>query len=470
MIVNDFRNNSIKSDSGFSLVELIICVAILAVATIPLMSAFSTSGSIIGKAQSLQNATSVAEAVMEEIKGSTIEQIRSNTTDYASVIESPAVYTYDSFDALTTSAKISYGSSKVGSKKGVLIQQNDTPFYVFFKPDAKSNAEAESANGEKFDVVATIDATKNYSGLVGETAADANSIELPVIERIDKGKHAVISKEINRLDLSAVETWKNNYRDIHHLKLDDPVSYFDSLSLTKEVIINIDGKDAESDPVKQADVDCYVRYYDSLKTSYDLDPCHISEKVYSGTFTGSTDSRVYVFYRTAVQAIHSNHKRNGVASCPAEEAVIKAENVTIKNVSDATRDEARQVYFILQEDDVYPTSDHPASPAATNNYYVLGAGNTKMTIKAEDASGASTADENSDLDADGVLESHDSSLMVITNIPNTANPTKKGHFYYNKKDDYIYEIDIRVYDKHGDEKAHLTSTKDAEKTPTPTPP
>ena len=463
MNANDIRGNIITYDSGFSLVELIICVAILAVATIPLMSAFSTSGNIIGKAQSYQNATSVAEGVMEEIKGSSIEQIRNNT-DYVSVVENPAVYTYDTFSVLDAATKISYGSGKAGSKKGALIQQKDSPFYIFFKPDAKSNADALSSDGEKFDVVATIDATKNYAGAVGDTAADANSIELPVIERIDKGKHAVISKEINRLDVSAVETWKDNYRDINHLKLSDTVTL---TSLTKEVKIYIDGKDSDSDPANnQADVNCFVRYYDTSKGSFDSDPCHISEKVYSGTFLGSSDTRVYVYYRTAVQAIHSNHKRKGVAVCPTEEGIIKIENVIIKNTSDATRSEARQVYFMMQEDDVYPTSTE------TNPYYVLDSGNTKMTITAEDDSGAaspSKADENSDLSHDGVLESSDGSLMVITNLPDTAGATGKAQFYYNKKDDYIYEIDLYVYDKHGNEKVHLTSTKDSERTPTPTP-
>lgn len=458
---NKAYDNSITGNLGFSLVELIICVSILAVATIPLMSAFTTSGHVIGKAQSMQNATSVAESVMEEIKGSTIEQIKNNT-DYGYVDDVPATYSYDSFATLGPAARITYVSGKIGSNKGMLIQQDEDPFYIFFKPDMKSNAEAASPDGEKFDVIATIDATKNYSGAVGDTAADANSIELPVIERIDKGKHAVISKEINRLDASAVETWRNNYRDRNHLLLSDTVTL---TSMTKEVIITISGKDADSNPEKQADVECIVRYYDSSKADFASDPCHVSEKVYSGTFLGTSDSRVYVFYKTAIQSIHSNHKRrDSLSLCPPDESVINRENIIIKSTSDDIRDKARQVYLMMQEDDEYPTSD--------SKYYVLGEGKTKMTITAEDGSGVALpkkATANSDLSTDGVLESSDKSLMVITNLHNNAGATGKSHFYYNKKDDYIYEIDVAVYDKNGKERAHLTSTKDAEKTPTPTP-
>ena len=453
-----YQKKLINDNEGFSLVELIICVAILAIAAIPLMSAFSTSGIVIGKAQSVQNATSVAESVMEEIKGSSIEQLKHHT-NYG--YKTDTSISYSGFSVKSAADKIAYGSGKIGSKDAVLIQQEGKSFYVFYKPDVKADADPSSADGEKYDVVATIDATTRYNttDAVG-TAEDANSIELPVIERIDKGKHAVISKEINRLDSSVVETWKDNYRDKMHLTGDADPAYFSTLKITKEVEIDIDDPTNSDEPTDhEANIECTVRYYDTSKGSFASDDCHVSEKVYSGSFLGTLDTRAYIFYQTARQSIHTNNVVNSLSNT---ETVINKENIIIKSTSTDSRvDNPRQVYFILQEDKKHSTSD--------SNYYMLGAGNTLMTITANDGSGSVAVSANSQntLSADGVIESTNKSLKVITNLPKTI--TDKTSFYYNEKDDYIYEVDVYVYDKNGTERAHLLSTKDAERTPTPTP-
>ncbi len=420
-------DNLISDNRGFSLVELIVCIAIVAIATIPLMSAFSTSGIVIGKAQSIQNATSVAESVMEEIKGSTIEQLK-NTTDYVSKVDETV--TLSGFNSKSAAQRVAYGNGMLDdadTDKAALVQKKDAPFYVFYKPNVKSN------DGESFNVVATIDATESYIGSTGDTAIDANSIELPVIERIDKGRHAVISKEINRLDSSAVETWKNNYRDKNHLAMTETVTVS---SMNKEVEIKIDESGSA------IEIGCTVKYY--VGASYASDEYHIEEKVYSGTFVGTPDSRAYVFYQTARQSIHSD-------------TVIKNENVIIKSTSDIARNASnpRQVYFILQEDADHLTSD--------SNYYMLDAGKTKMSITADDGTGGTatkvTNNSQAQLSNDGIIESQNKALKVVTNLP--KNLAGEKHFYYKEKDDYIYEINVYVYDDKDREKAHLTSTKNA---------
>ena len=68
--------DTIRNNKGFSLVELIICVAILAVATVPLYQSMTLSARTNAKAQSKQNATSLAESVMEEIKASSMQKVR----------------------------------------------------------------------------------------------------------------------------------------------------------------------------------------------------------------------------------------------------------------------------------------------------------------------------------------------------------------------------------------------------------
>ena len=458
MTGNRIADKSIFDNKGFSLVELIICIAILAIAAVPLLGAFSTSGRVIGQAQSMQNATSVAEAVMEEVKGSTIQQLKDHS-DYGFVVD-PGL-SFSNFMSKSDSDKIKVGSDNLGTNKAVLIQGGDNPFYVFYKAAVKADADEASADGELFDAVVTIDATENYVGTVGETAIDANSIELPVVDRIDKGKHAAISKEINRLDTSAVETWKDNWRDKNHKDSTDatPLS-----KLKKEVIITIDDPVHDTDDSKHmTDVECYVRYYDASKSKFEDDEFHVSEKVYSGTFLGSRDSRVYVFYKTARQSIHTNNKKNSLSNT---EEVIDHEDILIKSTSVDARPakDPRLVYVILQEDESpYSTED--------DGYYQLNSGKTNLTITADDGIYKKTASANSHLTDDGVLEvpesATDKTLKVITNLPNGTG--KRQPFYHNEKDDYIYAVDVFVYDKNKTEKVHLSSTKDAQLTTTPTP-
>ncbi len=459
MTYRKFSDKSIN-DRGFSLIELIICIAILAIATIPLLSAFTTSGRVIGKAQSMQNATSVAEAYMEEIKASTIQQIREHS-GYG--YQSDPTLVYSAFMA-DTFDRVGYGQGKLGANSAVLVQKGEEPFYVFYKPDVKSDADETSTGGEYFDVVVTLDATENYVGAEGDTAIDANSIKLPVIDRIDKGKHAAISKEINRLDCSAAETWTNNWRDKNHKTLSDNPT---DLKLKKEVVITINDPVHDTDKSKhKTDVECTVRYFDASKSKFEDDEFHVSEKVYSGTFLGTSDTRVYLFYKTARQSIHANNKKNGLSN---DINVIDHEDVIITSTSVDPRDakDPRKVFFILQEEETaeYKTGD--------SNYFMLGAGGTTMTIKASDGTNTRTISSNSSLTEDGVIEvpesGTDKSLLIITNLP--QNMGGRQAFYNKEKDDYIYAIDVFVYDKDKNEKAHLSSTKDAQlvSSPTPTP-
>ena len=451
------RYNCINDHNGFSIVELIICVAILAIATIPLMSAFQTSGRLIGKSQSYQNATSVAEGMMEEIKGSTIEQIKNNT-DYGYLCTDGTV-TYAAFAAADPKTVMAAGKVPSG-KTGVLIQQSDLkPFFVFYKPDIPTN------NGEQYSAIASIDATNSYVAeadpadeVAGEVndigdASDANTIKLPVIDRIDKGTHAVIGKEINRLDTSAFQTWVDNKRDaLVKEHKSDPVDV-SGIKLTKEVTVSI-----KENTANDVDVECVVRYYDPNDTEHKYD---VSEKVYSATFLNSKDTRVYIFYKTAVQTIFT-HNATRSMSDPLDK--IDKEVINVKDYSAASRDKQRQVYFILQEDEAHTTSD--------SGYYDMTSGKTtfKMNVKTFDSLGAADdayknskdISSNTDLGVYGVVEvartSSSEGVKFITNLNSSKN---KGNFYYNEKNDYIYEVEVFVYDKNGELQAGLKSTKEA---------
>lgn len=60
---------------GYTLIELIVAIAILAIIAIPLMHGFVTSARMNAKAREIEQATTVAQNVMEEIKVTSVEEL-----------------------------------------------------------------------------------------------------------------------------------------------------------------------------------------------------------------------------------------------------------------------------------------------------------------------------------------------------------------------------------------------------------
>ena len=65
-----------NKDAGFSLVELLIAVIILAIIVVPMLHGFVTSARMNGKAKQVQRATTVAQDIMEGLKAYDIEELQ----------------------------------------------------------------------------------------------------------------------------------------------------------------------------------------------------------------------------------------------------------------------------------------------------------------------------------------------------------------------------------------------------------
>lgn len=70
------KRGSKASNAGFSLVELLIAVVILAIIVIPLLRMFVTSTRINVKSRQMLRATTVAQDIMEGLKAYTLEEVR----------------------------------------------------------------------------------------------------------------------------------------------------------------------------------------------------------------------------------------------------------------------------------------------------------------------------------------------------------------------------------------------------------
>ena len=70
------EERKLNKNAGFSLVELLIAVTILAIIVIPLLHMFVTTSRLNGKAKQKQRATTVAQNLIEGMKAYDINELR----------------------------------------------------------------------------------------------------------------------------------------------------------------------------------------------------------------------------------------------------------------------------------------------------------------------------------------------------------------------------------------------------------
>ena len=175
-------NKSIINDnSGLSIVEVLVAVAILAIVFVPLLKTFTQASTINARAQKLQNVTSLAEGVMEDVKGKSIQELHDLAAERADV----------SFLPLDKDGTLTKGNLN-----------NVPPYTVTYE-------NVTATQGITYDAVVTI-ATENYKNKdkdvddIGDVS-DANIRELPQINKVDSNKNAVLSWELNKYDNKAIE-------------------------------------------------------------------------------------------------------------------------------------------------------------------------------------------------------------------------------------------------------------------------
>lgn len=75
------KDAQLNKNAGFSLVELLIAVIILAIIVVPLLHGFVTSARMNGKARQTQRAVTVAQDIMEGLKAYDIEELKAQFND-----------------------------------------------------------------------------------------------------------------------------------------------------------------------------------------------------------------------------------------------------------------------------------------------------------------------------------------------------------------------------------------------------
>ena len=397
-------NKSIINDnSGLSIVEVLVAVAILAIVFVPLLKTFTQASTINSKAQKLQNVTSLAEGVMEDVKGKSIQELHDLAVERADV----------SFLPLDKDGTL---------KKGNL--NNVPPYTVTYE-------NVTATQGITYDAVVTI-ATENYKNKtkgaddIGDVS-DANIRELPQINKVDSNRNAVLSWELNKYDNKALENLAvENFAPKNSVTEPDIATLKDSYKNTAQKYINIEIKDdSETSSTK---VSCEVEY----KTGKNASDKSLKYLVYTGYFVEPLASEpagpnIYLFYTL------SENVKDGASNIADP---IKKENIKIE---DKTTGKKHNVYFIMQDgvDKLSTTNGSEVTLDISGSGYSESIYYDKTSIFTDAITylaGGSTTDDESD------------DVYFFSNLKDKNG--NSGELFTSKSKDRIYYVTVEIKE-HG---------------------
>lgn len=165
-------------NKGFSLVEVLVCVAILAIICVPLFSGFQYATHNTKRAHSTQKITQYAQETMETIKSIPVSE----------------------FEAQIDAATDDEGTL-TGSKSFVIDTGLQASFPTTYPAELFTVRTYEQrkikVGGELYDMKVVLDPTKYSTDVTTTTAADANVYAVTDVKEIDGMLFPVIADEIN---------------------------------------------------------------------------------------------------------------------------------------------------------------------------------------------------------------------------------------------------------------------------------
>ena len=241
--------NNKKKQSGFTLVEVLLSMAMLMVIVVPLLSYFSNNAKFNHRAKIQQRATTVGEQIMEEVKS--FATIKDLTDYYAGAVPDTGIASKEKYYDPDGS-----GSGVIRDGSGYVFK--DKVNYTYWKKGVKSD------KGE-FNVKITVNpGTDGEGGHKDDTAdlrhREVNDKKIPAITSLTLANTAV-AKDQDFIENRAID----HFRNLSGGKTDDATI---KSSLTKRYTIDITGSRIEKsgtlDEKRYVTVKISVKYTSSL--------------------------------------------------------------------------------------------------------------------------------------------------------------------------------------------------------------
>lgn len=260
------EKRKLNNDRGFSLIEVLVAVVILAIITLPIINSFASAARINSKARQAENADTAASAVIEDFKALSIDRLKEKYPEQYQYDESTGIYTFN-------------------------VTNSGLDYY-------------EGVNGEEFAINVVLDPTA-YKDVVSEDGTyennptnNINSYGVPNFASLNTSKNYVIRDVIYRWDMDAKGTFaiqSENYNESMIKK---------TLEITVDIGPadgNIDGNDIETEFVQNVSGRIIYKYSgcDDVVKEFKLEENRFMIPQTDNKYMVSADTgvkNVYLFY------------------------------------------------------------------------------------------------------------------------------------------------------------------------------
>ncbi len=247
----------LNKDAGFSLLELLIAVVILAIIVIPMLNLFLASNRLNIKSRQTLRATTLAQDIMEGLKAYDIEELKTQFT--------PGNEFYVIDDNLIKGA--------IAEETGMEVDESGNPtpgIYYFSLRDV-------SMQGSKFDALVKVDARGYMEGSAvhdnlfnNSTMADARSIDKNngTFVETEKIRRAILKGALEDADIKAALDADNVAQEIRDgltFKTLDQV-----FNVSRTIKVNLKQSDTEKD--EEGNFKIYMYVTDEYEFTYPGNP------------------------------------------------------------------------------------------------------------------------------------------------------------------------------------------------------
>ena len=164
------KRGSKASNAGFSLVELLIAVVILAIIVIPLLRMFVTSTRINVKSRQMLRATTVAQDIMEGLKAYTLEEVKTQFTPPEGTSGDSYFIPTEGFYVLNASMiQAGGGVREITELEKTNPDDPDHEIYYFGIKNLKMQ-------GGEYDALIKLDASTYTEAKAGNETGDSNAL------------------------------------------------------------------------------------------------------------------------------------------------------------------------------------------------------------------------------------------------------------------------------------------------------
>ena len=291
-----------RANEGFSLVEVLVCIALIALICVPLFSGIRTSAILNNKAHYTQLVTAYAQEELENVKSLSVERY---TAPYiAGGTVDGVTYTYvtsgTEWEALNDRA------TEIMNNMSPAVSLTAEQQKSLFEPFICEKKDIE-ISGKKYTMHVKF-MPAEYSRYDQSTAANVNVAGFYNVAEADAARFPVIADEVNLYDSTCVTALIEKLKE-----LGETATEFDVLSnMKKTVLVEIESPaPADGSDVGEMTIRCDVTYsypagapraevsYQVYKGSYDVYPA-------TGSMAGTESGGNAFLFARAFRSLNNN--------------------------------------------------------------------------------------------------------------------------------------------------------------------